>query len=161
VRTHAFDGEGAELDEGWHIQVITGGDALRQERLTRALHAELRQRRELTVAFAPSAAPVAAGAKAGALGEVALWAAAGTAGPRVLVTLIREWCAKERHRRVELTYRGNSLTLPAHPDETQERIIRAFMEQVDRAEAADAAEPSQEPSEESAGPGDGPENGAA
>lgn len=51
----------------------------------------------------------------------------GRPASQVLITLIREWCARDRHRKVEVTYDGNSVTITGHPDEAQERIVRDFL----------------------------------
>jgi len=125
----------------WRVAVIAGGDVLRQERLTRALHDELLKAHGLSVEFGGRAERSGEGVKGGGLGDVALYVGMGTAArpvSRVLITLIKEWCAKERHRGVELTYRGGSITIPARPDEAQERIIREFMERASDDEESEA-----------------------
>jgi hypothetical protein len=119
---------------GWRLQVLAGGDTLRQERLTRDLHDQLQKAGgELSVGFVKGGAPVDGGRKGGLAGDVALWAAVTAVGrqaSQILITLIREWCARERHRKVELTYDGNSVTITGHPDQAQERIVRDFLEKV-------------------------------
>ncbi|RLV08239.1 hypothetical protein CTZ27_05275 [Streptomyces griseocarneus] len=120
--------------QGWRMEVLAGGDILRQERLTWQLHDALVNTDGLTVGFMEPATPAADGSKGGVLGDVALWAAVGTAArpvSQVLITAIKEWCATERQRKVELTYRGHSVTIPARPDEAQLRLIREFMDRVD------------------------------
>jgi hypothetical protein len=117
-------------DRRWLIRVITGDDTLRQERLTRALHDELQKADGATVGFIAQVADIADGRKGNLAGDVALWAAVAAAGrpaSQVLVTLIREWCARDRHRKVEVTYDGNSVTITGHPDEAQERIVQDFL----------------------------------
>ncbi|MGW1197726.1 hypothetical protein ACWD4B_18090 [Streptomyces sp. NPDC002536] len=118
----------------WRIEVLAGGDTLRQERLTRALHEELLKTDGVTAGFVDPAAPAGNGRKGGAAGDVALWAAVGAAArpaSQVLITAIKEWCEKERQRKVELTYRdGSSLTIPARPDEAQQRVVREFLDAV-------------------------------
>ena len=127
-------------EQEWTIEVLAGGDTLRQERLTRALHDVLVNVDGLTAGFVDSA-PAAGGdgRKGGTAGDVALWAAVGAAArpaSQVLITVIREWCEKERQRKVELTYRGtNSITIPARPDEAQIQLIREFMDKVGTDEA--------------------------
>ncbi|MEU8583463.1 hypothetical protein [Streptomyces abikoensis] len=131
--------------------VLAGGDALRQERLTRSLHDALVKVDGVEVGFREASAPDGDGRKGGAAGDVALWAALGTAArplSQVLITAIREWCEKERQRKVEVTYRDGSIVVPARPDEAQLRVIREFMDKVGRDEpGSDAAS-------------GGPENGA-
>ncbi|MFI6541589.1 hypothetical protein ACIBHY_54690 [Nonomuraea sp. NPDC050547] len=113
----------------WQLIVLTGGDALRQERLTRDLHNTLRSVKGLDVGFTDGGAAAAAGHKGVGLADVALWASVATTirpVSQILVTLIKEWCARERHRKVELTYGGNSVTITGRPDAAQERMIRDF-----------------------------------
>jgi hypothetical protein len=117
----------------WRLQVLAGGDTLRQERLTRDLHDELQKAGRLNVGFVEGDATVGGGRKSGLAGDVALWAAVTAAGrhaSQILMTLISEWCAKERHRKVELTYEGNAVTITGHPDAAQERIVREFLKKV-------------------------------
>ncbi|MEV0403004.1 hypothetical protein [Actinoallomurus sp. NPDC050550] len=117
--------------QGWLVRVIAGGDTLRQERLTRDLHDELQKADGINAGFVEGGADVGEGRKGGLAGDVALWAAVTAAGrqtSQVLVTLIREWCARERHRKVELTVNGDSVTITGQPDEAQERIVRSFLE---------------------------------
>jgi hypothetical protein len=117
--------------QGWRLQVLTAGDTLRQERLTRNLHDELQKADGLSVGFVEADSAFGDGRKGGLAGDVALWTAVTAAGrqaSQVLIVLIREWCARERHRKVELTYNGDSVTITGHPDEAQERIVRGFLE---------------------------------
>ncbi|MGW3863864.1 hypothetical protein ACWEDZ_20565 [Streptomyces sp. NPDC005047] len=87
------------------------------------------------------------GHKGAGVAELALWAATATAvarpAPQVLITLIKEWCAKERHRKVEVSYGENSVKITGRPDAAQERMVHEFL---DRA---------------TGGEGPGPEDGAA
>ncbi|MEQ4725822.1 hypothetical protein [Nonomuraea sp. B19D2] len=117
----------------WQLVVLTGGDALRQERLTRDLHDRLRSVEGLDVTFSYGDASAAPGHKGVGLADVALWASVATAIrpiSQILVTLIKEWCAKERHRKVELTYEDNSITITGRPDEAQERMVHDFLEKI-------------------------------
>ncbi|MEU0176517.1 hypothetical protein ABZ178_24705 [Streptomyces massasporeus] len=131
----------------WRLVVPTGGDTLRQERLTRDLYDTLRPADGLAVGFADEEASAEPGHKGAGVGELALWAATATAVARpasqVLITLIREWCAKERHRKVEVSYGENSVKITGRPDAAQERMVHEFL---DRA---------------TGGEGPGPEDGAA
>ncbi len=112
----------------------TGGDALRQDRLTRDLHDTLQNADGLTVGFVDGDQSVEPGRKSAGVGDVALWAATATAIARpashVLVTLIREWCAKDRHRKVDVTYEGHSVTITGRPDAAQERMVNNFLDKV-------------------------------
>jgi hypothetical protein len=112
----------------WHLVVPTGGDTLRQERLTRDLHETLRESNGLAVGFEEDGKAAEAGHKGAAAADVALWAAASLPAARVLITLIKEWCAKERHRSVKVTYRGKSITITGRPDAAQERMVHDFLD---------------------------------
>lgn len=116
----------------WRLIVPTGGDALRQERLTWDLHGTLQGANGLAAGFTDDDKPAEPGHKGAGVGDVALWAATATAVGRpasqVLITLIKEWCAKERHRQVEVTYEGNSVTITGRPDAAQERMVRDFID---------------------------------
>lgn len=118
----------------WQLVVPTGGDALRQDRLTRDLHDTLQNADGLTVGFADGDQSVEPGRKGAGVGDVALWAATATAIARpashVLVTLIREWCARDRHRKVDVTYEGHSVTITGRPDAAQERMVNNFLDKV-------------------------------
>ena len=116
----------------WRLEVLADGDTLRQERLTRDL-LDILQRNgvsETTFLAAVEGAPTHEGHKSGALSEItALGVAAAAVRPasRVLIELIKEWCAKDRHRKVEITEGERSITVTGRPDDAQERIIRAFL----------------------------------
>jgi hypothetical protein len=118
----------------WRLVVPTGGDALRQERLTRDLHDALQESDGLAVGFEDGEKSVEAGRKGTATVDVALWAAASLPAARVLITMIKEWCAKERHRTVKVAYRGRSITITGRPDPAQERMVHDFLNQVTGAE---------------------------
>ncbi|NDU73857.1 hypothetical protein GWI34_14605 [Actinomadura sp. DSM 109109] len=118
----------------WRLRVLAGDDTLRRERLTRDLYDDLLRADGVGVRFAEEEPPPAGGRKGGSAGDVALWAAVGAAGgqaTRILVTLIKEWSARERHRKIEITYRGHSVTITGSPDEAQERLIREFLDRSD------------------------------
>ncbi|MGA5818818.1 hypothetical protein ACPC54_13290 [Kitasatospora sp. NPDC094028] len=119
----------------WRLEVLAGGDTLRQERLTRDLQDALRRAGAPETAYLTAeTAPANDGRKGGALTEItALGLAAAAARPasRVLIELIKEWCAKDRHRKVEITDGERSLTVTGRPDEAQERIIQAFLDRAD------------------------------
>ncbi|GGX62225.1 hypothetical protein [Streptomyces hiroshimensis] len=126
----------------WTLTVPTGGDTLRQERLTRDLHDTLRRTDGLVVGFHDADGPSEPGRKGTGVGEVALWASATAAVARpasqVLITLIKEWCAKERHRKVVVTVRDDSIEITGRPDAAQERMVREFQ---DRVAGGDGPEP--------------------
>ncbi|MFI0444578.1 hypothetical protein [Actinomadura sp. 6N118] len=118
----------------WRLETLTGGDTLRQERLTRDLHDTLEQAAGIAVRFAEDDVQADPGSKGGLNGDVALWAAVAAGGQqaaRIMVTLIREWSARERNRRVKITYRGGSITISGKPDEAQERLIKEFLDRHD------------------------------
>jgi len=118
----------------WQLVVETGGDGLRQERLTRDLHAALQETDGLSVGFADADEPVAPGYKGTGVGDIALWAATAGAIARpvsgILITAIKEWCARDRHRTVEVTFNGHSATITGRPDAAQERVISDFLDKV-------------------------------
>ncbi|MCZ4096676.1 hypothetical protein C8250_012315 [Streptomyces sp. So13.3] len=117
-------------ERAWRLEVLAGGDTLRQERLTRALHDELAKADGAAVGFLEAGPATGDGHKGGVAGDVALWgsiAAAARPASQVLIALVTEWCAKERNRKVEMTYRGNSVTISGRPDEMQEQMIRDFL----------------------------------
>jgi hypothetical protein len=124
------------MDHGgrvWRLEVLAGGDTLRQERLTRVLQDEFLKTDGVTAGFADDTVPVDGGRKGGAAGDVALWAAVGAAArpaSQVVISLVKEWCGKERYRKVEVTYGGNSVTITGRPDEVQERMVREFLDKV-------------------------------
>lgn len=118
----------------WTLTVPTGGDTLRQERLTRDLHDSLRGVDDLVVGFHDAEETAETGSKGTGAGEVALWAATSAAVARpafqVLITLIKEWCAKERHRKVVVTVGDNSIKITGRPDAAQERMVQEFQARV-------------------------------
>ncbi|BBC94610.1 hypothetical protein ACFY2H_19455 [Streptomyces griseofuscus] len=126
----------------WTLTVPTGGDTLRQERLTRDLHNTLERADGLVVGFHDADGPAEPGRKGAGVGEVALWAATTATVVRpasqVLITLIKEWCAKERHRKVVVTIAGDSIEITGRPDAAQERMVREFQ---DRISGNDGTEP--------------------
>jgi hypothetical protein len=118
----------------WQLVVSTGGDALRQERLTRDLHAALQESEGIVAGLAQDDAAVQPGHKGAGVGDLMLWAATATAVARpasqVLITAIKEWCAKDRHRKVEVTYDGHTVAITGRPDAAQERVVRDFLDRV-------------------------------
>ncbi|MFR9724381.1 hypothetical protein ACL02R_13605 [Streptomyces sp. MS19] len=118
----------------WTLTVPTGGDALRQERLTRDLHDRLRRADDHVVGFHDADDPAEPGSKGAGVGEVALWVATTAAIARpasqVLITLIKEWCAKERHRKVVVTVGDDSIEITGRPDAAQERMVGEFQDRV-------------------------------
>ncbi|MEV5650225.1 hypothetical protein AB0L57_18415 [Nocardia sp. NPDC052254] len=114
---------------GIHIRVIAG-DTFRAERLTRDLRRTLSTVDGLDVGFAIADHPARAeGEKSAGSADLLLSAAVtvptATAITRVLVTAIREWCARERNRKVEVTGDG-SVVITGGVDEQTERIVRVL-----------------------------------
>lgn len=63
------------------------------------------------------------GHKGGVVSEVTALAVAAAAvrpASRVLIELVREWCAKDRHRKVEITECERSITVTGRPDNAQD-----------------------------------------
>lgn len=117
----------------WTLTVPTGGDTLRQERLTRDLHDTLHGTDDLVVGFHDADGSSEPGRKGAGVGEVALWAATAAAArpaSQVLITLIKEWCAKERHRKVVVTVGDDSVEITGRPDAAQERMVREFQDRL-------------------------------
>lgn len=128
----------------WTLIVPTGGDTLRQERLTRDLHDTLNRTDSLAVGFHDTDGPTELGRKGAGVGEVALWATAATVAvarpvSQVLITLIKEWCAKERHRKVVVTVGDDSVEITGRPDAAQERMVREFRDRAAGPESDDGA----------------------
>jgi hypothetical protein len=84
------------------------------------------------VGFAPLAPPATTGIKgADAVGNLALWVFLGTAtkaAAQVVIEQIRAWTARERGRVVRITRGNQSVQIPGHPDEAQERLVARFLE---------------------------------
>ncbi|MYS46856.1 hypothetical protein GTY23_37880 [Streptomyces sp. SID5998] len=118
----------------WTLTVPTGGDTFRQERLTRDLRDSLERADGLVVGFHDDEEAAGPGSKGTGAGEVALWVATAAAVVRpasqVLITLIKEWCAKERHRKVVVTIAGDSIEITGRPDSAQERMVREFQDRI-------------------------------
>ncbi|MCP9948325.1 hypothetical protein [Actinomadura madurae] len=118
----------------WRLRVLAGDDTLRQERLTRELHGDLLEVDGIDVGYADPFSSVPRGSKGGLIGELLLWvtvAASSAQTTKVLVTLIREWSSRERHRKIEISYGDASLTISGRPDQAQERLIGEFLDRVD------------------------------
>ncbi|WP_218000638.1 hypothetical protein, partial [Nocardia higoensis] len=85
---------------------------------------------DVEVAYDEVGKTAAAGEKSAGMADLALSASVAvpvaTAATRILVTAIREWCARERHRRVEITAEKGSVSVvvTGDMDERVERIIR-------------------------------------
>lgn len=115
--------------ESIRIRVVAG-DTFRAERLTRDLRRTLSTVEGLEVAFAESNhVDRPDGEKGTGFTDFALSATVAvpvaTAVTRVLVTAIREWCARERNRKVEIAGRdGVSVVITGGIDEETERIVR-------------------------------------
>jgi hypothetical protein len=121
----------AFVDDRWLIRVQRGGDALRAEQLTRELRDELDAVEGIAAGIVQAGPDAAIEGSKGATGsDLVLWASIATpaaaAGARILITLIKEWCARDRHRKVELTYNGNSATIVGQSGDQLRQIIELF-----------------------------------
>lgn len=117
------------MDQRWKIGVRTDGDTIRAERHTRNLRDTLAEIAGIQVELARDNSADNDGHKGG-IGDLSLWVTmAGTTAP-VAITAIKEWCARDRHRKVEVTRDGasTSVTIVGEPTEAQERIIRHLVE---------------------------------
>lgn len=116
----------------FEVEVVTDGNVVLVERLTRALRAELNKVDDVEVEFAPIVPPATAGTKSGsAIGDIALWVFLGTATTatsQVVIEKIKAWSEKERNRTVRITRGNETIEIPGNPDETQERVIGKFLE---------------------------------
>jgi hypothetical protein len=114
------------------LEVVTDGNVVLTERLTRALRDELDDLEGVEVVFAPLAPPATTGVKGtDAVGNLALWVFLGTAtkaAAQVMIEQIRAWAARERGRAVRITRGNQSIQIPGDPDEAQERLVARFLE---------------------------------
>lgn len=119
-------------DPTLEVKVVTNGNVVLAERLTRALRAELNEVDGVEVDFAPIVPSATAGAKSGsAIGDVALWVFLGTATKvtaQVVIEKIKAWSEMERDRTVRITRGNEMIEIPGNPDEAQERVIDKFLE---------------------------------
>lgn len=117
------------MSDVWELRVLTGSNSLLTERLTRELRAHL-ELRGVEAAFATSAA-ASEGHKSGISPELVLLVSAGfSAGSvRMLTTLIREWCERDRRRQVELRFGDAELVLSGNMAD-QLAIVDRFLGEV-------------------------------
>ncbi|SDI63382.1 hypothetical protein [Nonomuraea jiangxiensis] len=102
------------------IEVLAGGDRLRQERLTRSLHHALLDVDGISVDYPDSEEISTDARKSGAATHVILAVTLlGAARPalQLLLTAIKEWSAIERNRKVRLTEGERSIEITVRPDE--------------------------------------------
>ncbi|MBF6455557.1 hypothetical protein [Nocardia cyriacigeorgica] len=134
------------MSDGWELRVLTGANSLLTERLTRELRSHL-DSHGVESRFAEAAA-APAGHKSGINQELILLVSAGfSAGSaRVLTTLIREWCERDRRRQVKMRFTEDSgeLLIDGNNDE-QLAVIDRFVEEMkqrrpDEPDAQSAAE---------------------
>jgi hypothetical protein len=116
----------------FELEVVTDGNVVLMERLTRALRAELNEVHGVEVEFAPTIPGATVGAKSGtAIGDLALWVFLGTAAratAQVVIEKIKAWSEKERNRTVRITRGNETIEIHGNPDEAQERLIGKFLE---------------------------------
>ncbi|NEW59036.1 hypothetical protein GV794_25840 [Nocardia cyriacigeorgica] len=146
------------MSDGWELRVLTGTNSLLTERLTRELRSHLGSH-GVESRFA-EAATVSAGHKSGISQELILLVSAGfSAGSaRVLTTLIREWCERDRRRQVKMRFTDSTgeLVIDGNNDE-QLAVIDRFVEEMkrrrpDEPEARTVADPQTEHIEREAEP---------
>lgn len=121
LKDHQCDGEfgrgGMDVEmNGWQLRVVAGGDVLRNERLTRGLRDELNRVDGVTAGFVPAKPAAGEAYSKGVVGDgLLLWVSLGAVSAKstaqVLVTLVQEWCARDRHRRVEFRHNGSELVV--------------------------------------------------
>ncbi|MGW3473302.1 hypothetical protein ACWDKQ_33700 [Saccharopolyspora sp. NPDC000995] len=123
-----------ESERAYRIEVLAGGDPLREERLTRSLRDDLASLEGVSVDLAQGGASTP-GSKSGVLTDLALIAVSAGAGmassrslARLLTTAITEWCRKERHRKVRITRGDDTLEITGNPDKGQQRLVQKFMQ---------------------------------
>ncbi|WP_446221786.1 effector-associated constant component EACC1 [Nocardia sp. IBHARD005] len=109
------------------VEVLTGSGSLLTERLTRDLVRHLAAC-EVEVRFAEAMEPLAH--HKGAVGDalvlvVGVASSAGTA--TVVTTIVKEWCRRDRHRRVEMRLPDRVLVIDGNPND-QLAIIERFVE---------------------------------
>ncbi len=112
------------------VEVVTDGDVLRRERLTRSLLAELAGVEGLDVQFAPSDPATRAGEKGPSVADASLWvflATSASATSRVLVSAIQAWVQREKHRVVRVTMGERTIEIPSDATPAQERMVEAFL----------------------------------
>lgn len=112
------------------LEVSAGGDVLRQERLTRDLRDELTALEGIDIAFGAPDDPGGEDHKGTLETAVALIVTITTLrGPitQLLVTAIREWCARDGRRVVHLTDGDRSLEVVGNPTEAQQHVIGEFV----------------------------------
>ncbi|MGW6701305.1 effector-associated constant component EACC1 [Nocardia sp. NPDC055049] len=110
-----------------YVEVLTGSGSLLTERLTRDLARHLAGH-EVEVRFTEAIEPLAQ--HKGAVGDalvlvVGVASSAGTA--TAVTTIVKEWCRRDRHRRVEMRLPDRVLVIDGNPDD-QLAIIEKFVE---------------------------------
>ncbi|MEZ0064961.1 hypothetical protein ABIA32_000949 [Streptacidiphilus sp. MAP12-20] len=125
------------------LEVLAGGDALRQERLTTDLRGALRKADGWEIEFREGTAPNSGDRKGVSSGDLSLWAvavAAARPAANILITLIKEWCARDRHRKVEITFGNDSVVITGKPDQAQERVIDSMLARMQSVQAPSAGD---------------------
>jgi len=117
------------MSDDCELRVLTGTNSLLTERLTRELRSYL-DSHGVDSRFA-STATAPAGHKSGISQELVLLVSTGvSAGSvRVLTTLIREWCERDRHRRVEIRFPDAELVLPENATD-RPALVDKFLSEV-------------------------------
>ncbi|MEC3915834.1 effector-associated constant component EACC1 [Nocardia sp. CDC160] len=116
------------MDQRWQIEVGKGTDSLRIERMTRSLNDAIADIAGVRVEFVEHAVVAEPGSKGG-VADFGMWISLSSTAAPVLIAAIKEWCGRDRHRRVELSRKGDSTTVTITGDLTdaQERVIDHFL----------------------------------
>jgi hypothetical protein len=117
------------------VLVLADGDVLRGERLARSLLADLEAVEGVDAQFAAPEPVADPGAKGPVLADASLWVfltASASATSRVLVSAIQAWVERDRHRLVRVTMGKRTIEIPSQPTAAQERLVEAFLREVER-----------------------------
>ncbi len=112
------------------IEIPDDGDVFRSERMARSLRADLASVPGL-ILRPGSAGTHPAQAKGPAVPtDPTLWIFGATAVgtlSRMVVDVVKAWCARDRHRSVRLVNGERTVEVTGRPDAAQERIIENFL----------------------------------
>jgi hypothetical protein len=112
------------------IEVPDDGDVFRSERLARSLRADLASVPGLILGPGPAETHPAQAKGPVVPTDPTLWIfGATTVGTvsRMVVDVVKAWCARDRHRTVRLVNGEKTVEVTGRPDAAQERIIENFL----------------------------------